>query len=909
VASTPPNGAVSETSGNIWRFGECQVDELRRELRVHGAQVDLESKPFEVLHQLLLHAGEVVTKDELLEAVWPGLNVVDGSLATAISKLRRAFGDESIVVTVPRIGYRLAVPVQITPCAPSISRELHLSVGQAVPRRQQWVLVRRLGRSPSSEVWLAEHPKTHESRVFKFAADEERLKALKREVTLARLLRTSLGERCDFVRVLEWNFDELPYFLESEYAGLSLNEWAEQKGGLNAIEMKLRLQLFLKATQAVAAAHSLDVLHKDLKPGNILVSESSEHETQLKVADFGSAALLSPGRLGALRITNLGFTQGTNADNDSLTGTVIYIAPEVLSGQSPTQASDVYALGVLLYQMTTGDFRKPLAPGWEVDVGDPLIREDIADAACGDPARRIKTAAELAERLARLDERRREREQLLRAEQSQTRRRGYLRMAVPIAALMFVASVVAFKMLRRDAPVSGSKPKTVAVLPFQNVGSDSSADYLRLALPDEISTTLSHIHGLAVRPSSITSKYNQRDVDFKKVGKDMGAATIVTGHFMKEGQQLHITLEAIDVETNGVVWRDQIDAAAPSMIAMQVQMTLRVKAGLAPALGALANDIGAQPKNEEAYGLYLRSIEVPLKPISNKQGIVMLERAVALDPNYAPAWLSLARRYYAESHYTGQNRGEMELYNATVKKALAIDPNYVGAGAALVLSMVERGELVEGYKAAQDLVRRRPDSADAHFVLSYVLRYAGLLNEAAPECDQALVIDGETQTSGVRSCAVVFLLRQDYAGALNFLNLDPESELARSLMLDMLVRQGKEPEALRLASAFRPKWGGFDLLVAKLEGKSASEIHGMTHALKPGEDPETNYFYAAHLAFVGEVDQALLFLKAAIKGNYCSYPAMDTDEFFTALRARPVFREIRTAGIQCQSDFTAKRNR
>src|SRR5215210_1343003 len=95
-------------SGHVWRFADCELDELRRELRVQGRAVEIEAKPWEVLHQLLLHAGEVVTKDELLEAVWPGLTVVDGSLATAVSKLRKALGDDGVVVTLPRVGYRLA---------------------------------------------------------------------------------------------------------------------------------------------------------------------------------------------------------------------------------------------------------------------------------------------------------------------------------------------------------------------------------------------------------------------------------------------------------------------------------------------------------------------------------------------------------------------------------------------------------------------------------------------------------------------------------------------------------------------------------------------------------------------------------------------------------------------------------
>lgn len=174
------SGQVQPVSGHVWRFAECEVDELRRELRVGGKVVDVEAKPWAVLHQLLLHAGEVVTKEELLESVWPDVMVVDGSLATAISKVRKALGDDTMVVTLPRVGYRLAVPVQSTPVSPPAWPELHLNPGERVPGRDQWRLVRRLDLSPSSEVWLAEHPKTHETRVFKFAPDGVRLKSLKR---------------------------------------------------------------------------------------------------------------------------------------------------------------------------------------------------------------------------------------------------------------------------------------------------------------------------------------------------------------------------------------------------------------------------------------------------------------------------------------------------------------------------------------------------------------------------------------------------------------------------------------------------------------------------------------------------------------------------------------------------------
>jgi len=405
---------VAHTSGRLWRFADYEFDELGRELRCKGRPVDLESKPLDVLLQLLLHAGEVVTKEELLESVWPDVMVVDASLATAVSKLRKAMGDEDhpAIVTVPRVGYRLAVPVYCKTVAAAAGPALGFKAGEAVPGREQWRFCRPMEISGSSEVWLAENPKTHEQRVFKFAADGARLKGLKREITISRFLRESLGDRPEFVRILEWNFETTPFFLESEYSGPNLAEWAETQGGLSKISLATRLQLLVDVAKAVAAAHDIGVLHKDLKPANILVVPGSHGGWQVKLADFGSASLFDPSRLHALGITNLGFTQTAAPESNPLTGTLMYLAPEVLAGQSPSASADVYALGVMLYQLTIGDFRKPLAPGWEAAVENVLLREDIADAACGDPAKRLTSAAELVDRLLTLEQRRIKRDEL-----------------------------------------------------------------------------------------------------------------------------------------------------------------------------------------------------------------------------------------------------------------------------------------------------------------------------------------------------------------------------------------------------------------------------------------------------------------------------------------------------------------
>src|SRR4051812_22900627 len=161
-----------------------------------------------------------------------------------------------------------------------------------VPARPNFVLEAMLSRSPASEVWLARHSKTHEPRVYKFSPDGERLAALKREATLARLLRENLGEQRFFARLLDWNFEAPPFFLEYEYGGLNLAEWAKGESGLAALSIPQRLELFLRIVDGVAAAHAVGVLHKDLKPANVLVAPIDSGGWELKVTDFGSSRLL-----------------------------------------------------------------------------------------------------------------------------------------------------------------------------------------------------------------------------------------------------------------------------------------------------------------------------------------------------------------------------------------------------------------------------------------------------------------------------------------------------------------------------------------------------------------------------------------------------------------------------------------
>ncbi|PAL22407.1 winged helix-turn-helix domain-containing protein [Sphingopyxis sp. GW247-27LB] len=392
----------------LWRFASAEFDEASWVLRVGGAPAAVEGKPLEVLHELLLRAGEVVTKDEILDAVWPGVTVVEGSLATAISKLRKALGatdSQSVIATVSRVGYRFVAPVEVTSIDTPLAPRFAFASGDAVPARKAWQLERPLGDSGSEDVWLARQTKTGEARIFKFADAPDRLRALKREAALSRLVFAALGKAAPLPTLHEWNFDAPPFFLEYAWGGRDLLAWAEESGGLAAIPLEDRLAVAAMIARAVAGIHGVGILHKDLKPANILIDEVDGSRV-VRLVDFGSGRLLDEALLASFDITDPGSLDADLGKDEPRSGTLAYRAPELVGDAVPTVKSDIYALGLILYQLVAGDFSAALAPGWEGKVADPLIEDDIGRAAAGAPDARLGSASELADRLGRLDERR-----------------------------------------------------------------------------------------------------------------------------------------------------------------------------------------------------------------------------------------------------------------------------------------------------------------------------------------------------------------------------------------------------------------------------------------------------------------------------------------------------------------------
>ncbi|MEM7584973.1 MAG: tetratricopeptide repeat protein [Acidobacteriota bacterium] len=342
-----------------------------------------------------------------------------------------------------------------------------------VPGRPHWQLQRRLGEGGFGEVWLARHAKTGERRSFKFCFDAERMKALQREITLFRLLIEELGDRVDISRILDWNLEEAPYFIEAEYSSAgNLAEWVESQGGWSEISLGVRLEIAAQVATALAAAHSVGILHKDVKPSNVLIQPNPDGGFTAQLADFGIGQATEQERLVAAGITILGLSGTTIGETSSSgkRGTRLYMAPELLEGRAPTQQADLYALGVMLYQMVVGDLGRALGPGWRRDIEDPILADDIACFVDRSPGRRPASAIVVAERLRNLDERHRKHEAAAVREAAlktaQRRRRVYQAVAATSLVALVVVSILALWAIRAGQQERQARKATDKILDF-----------------------------------------------------------------------------------------------------------------------------------------------------------------------------------------------------------------------------------------------------------------------------------------------------------------------------------------------------------------------------------------------------------------------------------------------------------
>lgn len=688
------------------------------------------------------------------------------------------------------------------------------------------------------------------------------------------------------------------------------------------------LDIGVQVADALVASHIKGIVHRDIKPANIFITPAG----QVKVLDFGLAKLVHhPGT-------------DEEAADQSLTavgvipGTAVYMSPEQARSETVDARTDLFSLGVVLYEMSTG--KKPFTgpnslltldavlhakptPPRDLNPKIPIELEAIIGKALEkERSKRYQSAAEIRSDLALL---KKEAEsgtiktpsataRLRVASRTFGRNSRLLTLALiaTAALLVTVLGAVGAWWFKHREVMSAEQQHAIAVLPLQNMNGDVSIDYLRFALADELTSVLTYSRTLEVRPSSVTRKYVALDLDPKKVGQELRVGRLLTGSFRKEGDRLTVTLEAIDVPSDRLLWQTTVSDKAENLIGLHQQLTTQLQNGLLPILGAGgAVEATSRPTNPQAYDFYLRSVAVPHDPAPNKEAMKMLQWAVGIDPSYAPAWEALGQRYYFDSVYGGGGEEMFQLSKHAYERALALDPNRVLAASQLIAERVERGELGAAYDAATDLVQRRPRSADAHFTLAYVYRYSGMLDKSAEQCNSARQLD--PGNFFFRSCAWTYLEMGKTDRAMDFIQLDVGSEWAAWVTPYVYLAEGNLTEAHTAAKNMgkAPTYHR-DLMEACTANPRPPDLARVVRenesSVMTEPDAELWYHVGALMAACGQNDAALRVLKAAVQQNYCAYSALLDDPLLKNLRKETSFNEVLTAAGNCQSTFKEGRD-
>jgi len=448
----------------------------------------------------------------------------------------------------------------------------------------------------------------------------------------------------------------------------------------------------------VTAAHDGGVIHRDLKPSNIIIEPTG----QVKILDFGLAKALQQ---------NVADTPDISSNR--LFGTLHYLSPEQSRGQPADERSDLFSLGVVLYQMATGQLpfnadaplqvlekvrdaepepfvaRDPAFPTPVVRVIGKLLQKD--------PKQRYQKAGDLLADLEEVDTptARFTIPTPTRSTIGRTRpRRHWLRAAAIILALIGGGGLLYYigqRQKPQPEPALSAAPgpiRSMAVMPLENISNNTKDDFLSVGLADALVTKLQQIPSLQVRPTSAVVDFRKKKLDAKTASESLHVDGLLEGRFLAAGDLVRVNLQLTDSRTGYSVWADTVDGNRADLIKLIDDVSSHTLAGLNQKLGITERGSASEPRssNPRAFEEYLKSRAVAgsLVPAEFQSQIASLKRAVSLDPNFAAAYADLAIAYslgLARGLVHDDDPAERAVWFA--RQAVRLDPNLPAAHLAL----------------------------------------------------------------------------------------------------------------------------------------------------------------------------------------------------------------------------------
>ncbi len=793
----------------------------------------------------------------------------------------------------------------------------------------QYKIQEKIGSGGQGTVYKALDTKLNRTVVIKvlppeLTAKTANFKRFEREAQLCSQL-----DHANICTIYDFNEANGVFYIAMQYVeGKNVRQHVSGR----ALELRSALSIAIQVTDALAYAHSKNIIHRDVKAGNIMVSPTG----QVKVLDFGLAKLLEDEYADSHQghdkseITELGIPYGT----------ATYAAPEQARGERADARSDIFSTGVLLYEMLTGiwafqgktviDVRhqvlygtpKPLAE-MRRDPVPPALQTILDKALSKEPKDRYQKISQMRDEL---------RDVLqeisgIQLMPGDTVVPGHVGSGVIKRAMnWFTGKSVPenssgsamsnppsfIPELSLTATSTGTEKKSVAILPFKNLGQEESANFYEFALADAVITELAQLRSLIVRPSSVIAKYQGKDVDPREAGRELRVHAVLSAGFIRGGDKIRVTAQLLDVLTGDILWSDRVDAEGGDILTLQDGIAQRILEGLRLELSDNEQEkLGRRmTDNHDAWEEYLRGrdnfgrfIFRTLLAEDCDAAIQNFKKAIDLDSHFALAHSGLGA-CYANRVFKGM--GDVDDYTkaeTAFSKAFLYDPNVVEARVLMVMVYMARGEKKKARSEIELLEKQFPNDAPLYFVKGVINRLDGLYNESLRAFEKLSRLDPAARAVSSYNRARIYLYKREYDKAIAEIEkgekAEPDHPMLKIFRSGVYYYSGNPEPAIELIKEVldqNPRMDGIKPLYAiYLAGSGhpeealvqlSSEVLALSKT-----DHDSAYWVASTYAILGDKDNAFKWLNKAIKLGNENRPHFEKDHSLDLIRDDPRFTE------------------
>lgn len=772
----------------------------------------------------------------------------------------------------------------------------------------QFRLLKLLGKGGMGEVFLAEDTSLNRKAALKFLPKELQSDRKARERFLQEARSAAALDHPYICKIFEIGEVDQTIFIAMEFVeGVTLFEKLA-KGPMPLLEL---LEAASEIAEAVEAAHKKQILHRDLKTANVMMTPDGH----VKVMDFGLAKHVSESGVPVSKVDTL---SGRLTDRGATPGTIIYMSPEQVRGEPLDARSDIFSLGVILYEMTTG--RVPFqgatsgltydailnrgpAPPRSLNPDLPVELEQVIGKALEkDRGNRYQSAQELSIDLRRL-KRDSDSGTFSFGEQVGTApsRRAVKSVWLPavVAALVIVAGLGLWWALGKRG---GGTIDSLAVLPFENTRNDPEIDYLTDGIAETLINRLSQLPRLKVMARSTAFRYRSSKLDPQGVGRELGVGAVLTGRIVQQGRSLNVQAELVDVRSGTQIWGEQYNRELEDIVTVQNNIAQDISRALRLELTGVEQERLSKygTASSEAYQAYLKGRYFWNKRTNEdfKKAIGFFEEAQQKDPSYALAYVGLADTYallglrvYGEDESV-QPQEAIAKAKATAQDALRLDDTLAEAWASMAFLRYFNDWDWEG--AEKDFQRSlglNSSYSTAHQWFSLYLSQMERYDEAIEEGKVALELEPTSPIMN-RNLGILLFNARRYPQAIEQLQktmeLDPAYPLVRQFLVSAFWLQGMKDRAVTEAQKLDPQIGRVFALAN--EGNK-TEVRKLLASA--GENTFPARLLPQLFVMAGDTEGLFLYLENGFEKHDPLLPNALTNPFLDSVRADPRYLALK----------------